>query len=136
MPLLVVGSAQVRIERIENGNIRIGKRGCGKTLRQDVEIRNGTINPIWIRRRLSAAGIERLQREEGRIEARAGIRERTVFLSAVEDAIARAQDQLVSESISHSDAGCEVVQVGIDQSTRSDALKRNAGGNGRRELGF
>ena len=77
---------------------------------------------------------ECLRGEERRIEAGAGIGEWAVFLPAIENAVAAAEDELVGQLVSQSDAGREIVEVGSDESARTVTLNGELGGERGRQL--
>ena len=109
MPLLGVWRYQVRVERVEAGSIRVaqriasvGRKPCDSTLSGNPEFA-AEIEQSMPRRDSRNARRTRwaecLRREKWRIEAGAGIRERTIFLPAVEDAIAASEHEFIRQLV-------------------------------------
>src|ERR1035441_915406 len=107
----------MRIERINYGRVRIAERAAagdsivGKARLQVVGCQaivvRGRDRAIqrWTRRWRSTGCAVRLRRQERWIEAGARVREGTVFLPAIEDAVAAAKHDLVGYLVSQSNAG-------------------------------
>src|SRR5208337_3181590 len=109
MPLLGVGSGQVRVYRIKGRRIGILQRAHKGAAEHIVltEIRIAIVNRAACRRRATSRG-KRLRGKEWGIESRTGVGEGAAFLAAVEDAVAAAQYQLVGQLVGEANAGRDI----------------------------
>ena len=123
MPLLIIGGAQLGTERIELRIVGIGERICGIPVRQNVKIGNRAILLRRIGRGVKAIRLlERFLQIKGRVESWTWIRERSVLLSPVEDAITRSHDQVVCEPVRKAYPRRKIIPIRADQASRRIAL--------------
>src|SRR5580704_4329931 len=127
MPLLRGGRPQVRTDGKKQRSIGIRQSIRRKAFRERAEAGNRTIIRAQsrIRRRQKTWNRVRLSHEEWRIESGAGIRIRSIFVAAVENAISRAHYQFVGNLVSDAEARREVGRVGRNQATRRSPLNRD-----------
>src|SRR5690242_20207253 len=130
MPLLHVGSYQVRIEREQQRSIGVGQRICRKSRGQGRNSRKAAVLDADGRCGGTAGIVEILNGEKRRIESHARIGVRSGLAAAIEDSIPGPHYELVGSLIGKSDARRKIVEVGGNQSITANCSERDDAGQG------